>query len=236
MGLDNSINSVSVTVTDWPYEITWSIGDDLCTGGPYPHDFAPPDNSGGDAGQDDSTGNAGQDYSTGNAGGDPVAIPEVTVTVETPLSVAEQENVRDAYCDTMQTVTGSDAIVCSITEVANRRRLLSVSYVLSASAPADVAAAVAAADINPASIETAIVTAIETSTSLSVSVQSTPEATPAAVENANSSDDSSGGGGAAVIIIVILVVVVALVAGGWFYMQGKQAKEDMMEMEDEPEA
>merc|ERR1711871_583363 len=108
--LDNSINSVSVTVTDWPYEITWSIGDDLCTGGPYPHDFAPPDNSGGDA----------------------VAIPEATVTVtfETPLSVAEQENVRDAYCDTMQTVTGSGAIVCSITEVANRRRLLSVSYVL----------------------------------------------------------------------------------------------------------
>merc|ERR1711871_1887061 len=153
-------------------------------------------------------------------------------TFETPLSVAEQENVRDAYCDTMQTVTGSEAIVCSITEVANRRRLLSVSYVLSASAPADVAAAVAAADINPASIETAIVTAIETSTSLSVSVQSTPDA----VENANSSDDSSGGGGAAVIIIVILVVVVALVAGGWFYMQGKQAKEDMMEMEDEPEA
>merc|ERR1712226_1011140 len=115
---------------------------------------------------------------TGGTTTKPVFKPTVEVKVKAvtvfdePLTEEAQESVKEVFCEEVQeTVAGEYTdcdectIVCSIAEVTRRRRLLAVSYELSADVniPTSIASTEDAADTFGSTFQEAMQTAITTS-------------------------------------------------------------------------
>merc|ERR1711871_1717509 len=180
----------------------------------------------------------------GVCGGDGSSCAEVVilsspVAFRDALTSVQQDDLSDSYCAAIAQESGiADAtqfLTCTCVQVsANRRRLLSVEYLLSATISQNV---LTAQNIEAADLTSDLQSVISVQDLISetpsivdtigpVSCDSTGTCEPVVLDTVQSTSGSGGGGGGATVVIILLVLLLGGGgAGYYFYAQNKAAKE-----------
>jgi len=107
-----------------------------------------------------------------------VAIKDATMTLTSPQAMTEtqQADVTDSYCTVVRDAASNDKIQCNIEETSTRRRrLLAVSYLLSAWLPAKQIEALPVFS-DPAALAATVTTKAKEVAGVAMTVESTPDA------------------------------------------------------------